>query len=69
MKQNTHGKIAPFFQNIYSLTFTGHPKCGGQRSAACWPHGEASVIRGLRGLRAGLLGRGGGRASAGLCPG
>lgn len=46
-KQNTHGKIAPLFQNIYSLTFPGHPECGGQRSHR--PHGEEAVIRGLRG--------------------
>lgn len=39
-KQNTHGKIAPVFQNIYSITFTGHPKCGGQWSLPCRRHGE-----------------------------
>lgn len=39
-KQNTHGKITPMFQNIYSLTFTGHPKCGGQWSMPCCRHGE-----------------------------
>lgn len=39
-KQNTHGKITPMFQNIYSLTCTGHPKCGGLWSMACCRHGE-----------------------------
>lgn len=36
-KQNTHGKITPLLQNIYSLTFTGHPKRGGQWSVLSQP--------------------------------
>ena len=46
-RETAHGKIAPLFQNIYSLTFPGHPECGGQRSHQ--PHGEEAVIRGLQG--------------------
>lgn len=70
--QNIHGKIAPLLQNIYSLTFPGHPECGGQRSATCRPHGEETAIRGLRATGDGAQGScgagggGGGGVGAGL---